>query len=79
MTRERTLGSQRTAADLYKGQVRCPWCDATETRLASLFGGTVSELLFECLQCRTPFGVMKWETLDLANRPGVAPDGTGDI
>ncbi len=61
-------------------RARCPWCDSHETRLASLFGGTVSELLFECLRCRTPFGVMKWGTLARTDdsaattQPGVARD-----
>ena len=53
-----------SAAARYRGRVRCPWCGSTSSRLKSLFGGTVSEILFQCEACRTPFGVMKWETLD---------------
>ncbi len=56
-----------TAAARYRGRVRCPWCGSTRTRLKSLFGGTVSEILFQCEACRSPFGIMKWETLDDAD------------
>ena len=52
------------AAARYRGRVRCPWCGSTRSRVKSLFGGTVSEILFQCEACRSPFGVMKWETLN---------------
>lgn len=53
-----------SAQDRYKNRVRCPWCGSTHSRLRSLFGGTVSEILFQCGDCLSPFGVMKWETLN---------------
>jgi len=63
-----------TAAARYRGRVRCPWCGSTRSRLRSLFGGTVSEVLFQCEACRSPFGIMKWETLggvtDATSSPG---------
>lgn len=42
----------------------CPWCGSARHALLSPFGGTLSEILFQCLDCDTPFGLMKWETLD---------------
>ncbi len=52
------------AAAYYRGRARCPWCGSTEVLLKSLFGGTVSELLFQCERCQSAFGVMKWDTLE---------------
>lgn len=60
---------EEAAAARYRGKARCPWCDSTDTQLASLFGGTVSELLFKCCQCHLPFGVMKWDTLEDTGNP----------
>ncbi len=41
--------------------VACPWCESTETEVASPFGGTVSEILFKCKSCGEGFGFMKWD------------------
>ena len=56
----------KSLVDRFAGRVRCPWCRGTNLKLASLFGGTVSELLFECQDCHLPVGVMKWDMLDPA-------------
>src|SRR3546814_15997285 len=57
-------GGDSPAMAHYRNRARCPWCDSTDVRLASLFGGTVSALLFKCQQCQSAFGVMQWATLD---------------
>lgn len=59
--------SNSNIEDRYINRVRCPWCRSTNSRLRSLFGGTVSEILFQCQDCRSPFGVMKWDTLGAQN------------
>lgn len=60
----RTSESTETLlGDALRSEAHCPWCDSTRNRIASAFGGTVSEILFQCLDCGNPFGLMKWETL----------------
>ena len=46
--------------DRYDATVECPWCGATDNKVSNPFGGTVSEIAFECLSCGNPFGWMKW-------------------
>ena len=41
--------------------VACPWCESTDAKLSSPFGGTISEILFQCRNCGETFGWMKWE------------------
>ncbi len=45
----------------YDGQVRCPWCESTHTRLVSPYGPSVAEMMFECLDCGQGFGWLKWQ------------------
>jgi hypothetical protein len=40
--------------------VRCTHCESAEVSLISLFGGSVSECLFECRCCRSYFHWVKW-------------------
>jgi|TARA_B110000495_G_C22997936_1_gene588588 hypothetical protein len=47
--------------DSYDQEVKCAWCDSFETEVISPFGGTVSEVLFKCNNCKNTFGWMKWE------------------
>lgn len=54
-------GQQEVFGDLYNEQVSCPWCESKNTRMASLFGGTVSEISMQCEDCNSTFGWMKWE------------------
>lgn len=51
--------------------VLCPFCGSNRTRPESVYGGTISEVLFSCVECGSPFGWMKWEGLrpfDLVDR-----------
>ncbi len=54
------LGRSRPT-DAYDGRVHCPWCESGQTRLASPYGPSVAEMMFECLACGQGFGWMKWE------------------
>lgn len=45
----------------YEQRVECPWCESINCKLTSPFGGTVSEMLFQCRDCDNTFGWMKWE------------------
>ncbi len=45
----------------YDGHVACPRCGSEDTHVSSPFGGTVSEMLFQCGSCGDGFGWMKWE------------------
>ena len=47
--------------ELYDEHVACPWCHSQNTEVASPFGGTVSEIIFRCRDCKNAFGWMKWE------------------
>ncbi|NMP14751.1 MULTISPECIES: hypothetical protein [unclassified Thalassotalea] len=51
----------KTFQDEYDQTVECPWCNSTDTVVASPFGGTVSEILFRCNSCKNTFGWMKWQ------------------
>ena len=42
-------------------RVACPWCESENTQVSSPFGGTVSEILFNCNDCHQSFGFMKWD------------------
>ncbi|MCY4564590.1 MAG: hypothetical protein OXE40_08945 [Gammaproteobacteria bacterium] len=64
------MNDRRTAAgsrghfrptEEYDGQVRCPWCESTHTRLVSPYGPSVAEMMFECLDCGQGFGWLKWQ------------------
>ena len=46
--------------DRYDDTVACPWCGSTDNTVVNAFGGTVSEIAFECRSCGNPFGWMKW-------------------
>lgn len=41
--------------------VTCPDCESSQIELVSLFGGSTSEVLFQCTQCRSCFNWVKWE------------------
>ncbi len=40
--------------------VRCPHCASEALTMVSLFGSSVSEVMFRCGQCRTVFNWVKW-------------------
>ena len=42
-------------------EIRCPHCGAAEIKLESLFGNSVSEMLFRCQKCMSFFNWMKWQ------------------
>lgn len=46
--------------DDFKG-VCCPHCQSANLCLISLFGSSVSEVMFRCLSCRTFFNWIKWQ------------------
>lgn len=39
----------------------CPFCDGTDTRVLSPFGGQLSVAQCWCSHCRTGFEYIKWE------------------
>lgn len=39
----------------------CPFCEGTDTRLVSPFGGQMSMAQYWCNRCRTGFEYIKWE------------------
>jgi hypothetical protein len=41
--------------------VPCPFCDGTDTRLLTPFGGQLSVSQHWCRGCRTGFDYIKWE------------------
>ncbi len=40
--------------------VKCPHCNGAGVSVASLFGGSVSEILLQCDACRSFFHWVKW-------------------
>lgn len=48
--------------------IQCPWCQSENHRVASAFGGSVSEVLMQCNDCKASFGWMKWNAK--ASKPG---------
>ena len=44
--------------------VACPFCEGTDTRLVSPFGGQMSMAQYWCNRCRTGFEYIKWEDHD---------------
>jgi ribosomal protein S27E len=40
--------------------VHCPDCGTAEIEVVSLFGSSTSEVLFQCLHCRSLFNWVKW-------------------
>ena len=54
-------GVSNPYARQYDRYVECPWCNSQETHVVSPFGGTVSEILMKCDNCKNTFGWMKWE------------------
>jgi C4-type Zn-finger protein len=44
--------------------VECPFCEGTDTRLVSPFGGQMSVAQYWCNRCRTGFDFIKWEHHD---------------
>jgi len=49
-----------TSDDDFK-DVCCPHCESDDITLISLFGSSVSEVMFRCLACHTFFNWMKWQ------------------
>ena len=43
------------------GKVICPHCESGAVEIESPFGGSVSEVLFRCLRCRSFFHWVKWQ------------------
>jgi len=40
--------------------VACPYCGSEDLTVQSLFGGSVSEVMFRCNGCKTCFNWVKW-------------------
>lgn len=45
-----------------KSAIICPWCDSIKASVISPFGGSVSEVLMQCDDCKQSFGWMKWHS-----------------
>lgn len=43
------------------GRVACPFCDATDNELFSVFGQTLIGSQYYCNNCRTVFEAVRWE------------------
>ena len=70
--------SSPSFANTFDRHVPCPGCGSQDTRVSSPFGGTVSEILFQCEACGDGFGWMKWEhrmSKDLDAPTPVSPVG----
>ena len=39
----------------------CPFCEGTDTRLLTPFGGQLTVAQYWCNRCRTGFDYIKWE------------------
>ena len=39
----------------------CPFCEGTRTELVNPFGSQLSVSTYWCLDCRSPFEIMKWK------------------
>jgi transposase-like protein len=48
-------------------KVTCPHCESSAVEIESPFGGSVSEVLFRCRQCKSFFHWVKWQ-------PELSPD-----
>jgi len=42
-------------------KVTCPHCESSAVEIESPFGGSVSEVLFRCLHCKSFFHWVKWQ------------------
>ncbi len=60
MSKPPVRGEPETLDDDFK-EVRCPHCESGEITLVSLFGSSVSEVMFRCLDCHTFFNWVKWQ------------------
>ncbi len=60
-TKQPDKGQTEVFGDLYDQLIACPWCESTNTRVISPFGGTVSEISMQCEDCKSTFGWMKWQ------------------
>ena len=56
-----SAGEQKVYAEQFDEKVVCPWCDSENNQVVSPFGGTVSEILFRCEDCKNVSGWMKWD------------------
>lgn len=54
----------RDADELIPQSVPCPFCEGTDTKLVSPFGGQMSMAQYWCNRCRTGFEYIKWEDHD---------------
>ncbi|MGP4727579.1 PaaD-like zinc ribbon domain-containing protein [Agrobacterium deltaense] len=61
-SRNLNLRSRETSSSVTNPpiSVRCTHCDGDNVRMESLFGGSVSEVLYRCLDCRSFFHWVKW-------------------
>ena len=53
-------GAPEFTGDADFAEVRCPHCAGADLEVASLFGGSISEVLFQCRSCRSHFNWIKW-------------------
>lgn len=50
----------------------CPFCEGRQTELFNAFGAHASVSSYWCLDCRSPFELMKWS----GGSSGARPEGT---
>lgn len=60
------------------GQVVCPFCQATDNELFSLFGQTLLGSQYYCRHCRTVFEAVRWQAVDQDTSVTAAADGAAD-
>ena len=60
-TDDKKFEPRKTFCEEYDRHVECTWCKSKNTHVSSPFGGTVSEILYQCDDCKGVFGWMKWE------------------
>ena len=58
---DQQAGKNGASAERPGREVLCPWCESANTRLISLYGPSVAEMLFQCDDCHDSFGWLKWE------------------
>jgi transposase-like protein len=56
-----TRAEQEFELPIDTSKVTCPHCESSAVEIESPFGGSVSEVLFRCLNCKSFFHWVKWQ------------------
>ena len=62
MSREnrRLDGTELPGASRLPAAPACPFCEGTQTELLNAFGAHASVSSYWCMDCRSPFEMLKW-------------------